>query len=80
MRHYAKLLRATLTAVLMLVAVSGALAGLLEDADDAYDRGDYTTALRLYRALADQGNADAQNSLGAMTIAAMARRRTMPKL
>ena len=66
MRHYAKLLRATLTAVLVLVAVSGALAGLLEDADDAYDRGDYTTALRLYRALADQGNAEAQNSLGAM--------------
>ena len=32
----------------------------------AYDRGDYATAVRLVRPLAEQGNAQAQNSLGAM--------------
>ncbi len=33
---------------------------------DAYDRGDYDTALKEWRPLADQGNASAQNSLGQM--------------
>ena len=33
---------------------------------DAYDRGDYATALKEWRPLADQGNASAQNSLGQM--------------
>jgi len=42
------------------------LAGPLEDADAAYRKQDYTTALRLYRPLADQGNAWAQNRLGVM--------------
>jgi hypothetical protein len=37
-----------------------------EDAAAAYDRGDYATALRLYRPLADQGDAPAQNDLGLM--------------
>lgn len=32
----------------------------------AYDKGDYTTALRLMRPLADQGLAAAQNNLGWM--------------
>ncbi len=67
MRHHARLLRTTLTASFMLLAIAGAtVAGPLEDADDAYKRGDYTIALPLYRALADHGNADAQESLGAM--------------
>jgi TPR repeat protein len=34
------------------------------DAAAAQRRGDYATALNLYRPLADQGNADAQNNLG----------------
>jgi hypothetical protein len=42
------------------------LAGPLEDAHAAYLKQDYTTALRLYRQLADQGNAWAQNRLGGM--------------
>jgi uncharacterized protein len=35
-----------------------------EDAAAAYDRGDYATALRLMRPLADQGDARAQAALG----------------
>ncbi len=38
----------------------------MEDADAAYDRGDYETALRLLRPLAEQGDAQAQNNLGVM--------------
>jgi TPR repeat protein len=36
----------------------------LEAGVAAYQRGDYTTALREWRPLAEQGNADAQNNLG----------------
>ena len=65
--HYTKLLRAMLTAQLLLVAIPGAaVAGPLEDALAAHDRGDDATSLRLIRPLADQGNADAQNNLGFM--------------
>ena len=35
---------------------------------DAYERGDYDTALKEWRPLADQGLAAAQNNLGAMYI------------
>jgi Sel1 repeat len=41
-------------------------AGPFEDAVAAHGRGDYATALRLWRPLADQGNAHAQFNLGAM--------------
>jgi TPR repeat protein len=43
-----------------------AFAGLFEDAWSAYGRSDYATAMRLFRRLADQGNADAQANLGFM--------------
>jgi uncharacterized protein len=66
MRHYAKLLRATLTASLMLAMAGAAVAGPLEDGQAAYQRGDYATALRLLRPLAEQGNATAQGTLGGM--------------
>ncbi len=36
----------------------------LDEATAAYDRGDYVTALRELRPLAEQGNADAQFSVG----------------
>jgi len=64
-----KILRALLITVLALSCTvnSGAsFAGPLEDSLTAYDRGDYATAVRLLRPLADQGNAQAQNGLGAM--------------
>jgi uncharacterized protein len=66
MRHYGKLLRAALTALLPVPIAVAAVAGPLEDATAAYSRGDYATALRLYRPLADQGNATAQDTLGSM--------------
>ncbi len=39
---------------------------MFEDAKAAYDRGDYATALRLLRPLAELGNAAAQHYLGKM--------------
>ena len=63
MRRCATVVRASL----MLVAIGGAAtAGPLEDAVAAYQRGDYVTALRLWRPLAEQGDADAQFHLGVM--------------
>src|SRR5271170_4185690 len=41
-------------------------AGPSEDADAAYRNGDYATALRLSRELAEQGDAMAQSRLGLM--------------
>lgn len=43
-----------------------AFAGPFEDAIAAYNRHEYGTALRLMRPLAEQGNADAQNGMGAL--------------
>src|SRR5882724_11990527 len=50
----------------MLALTGAALAGPLEDGQAAYNRGDYATALRLFRPLADKGDSDAQNALGIM--------------
>jgi TPR repeat protein len=51
----------------MLVALGGAAtADPLEDAVAAYQRGDYSTALRLWHLQAEQGDADAQFHLGVM--------------
>jgi TPR repeat protein len=67
MRHYTKLLHALLMTLLMLVAIAEAAhAGTLEDGEGAYSRGDYATAYRLFRPLANQGVADAQVNLGLM--------------
>ena len=41
-----------------------AFGGQFEDADAAYDRGDYATTYRLLKPLAEQGNAKAQYNLG----------------
>jgi uncharacterized protein len=67
MRHYTQLLRAAVTASLMLVAIGAtAVAGPLEDGVAAVKRGDYATALRLFRPLADQGDDVAQFDLGVL--------------
>jgi tetratricopeptide (TPR) repeat protein len=51
---------------LLAVAQSGvAAAGPLEDGQAAYQRGDFATALQIFRPLAEQGNAAAQRMLGA---------------
>ena len=45
---------------------SATLAGSWEDGMAAYNRGDYVPAIRLFRPLAEQGNAKAQKVLGVM--------------
>ena len=52
--------------VLALALFGTAIAGPLEDGAAAYQRGDYATAERLLRPLAEQGDVAAQASLGAM--------------
>jgi TPR repeat protein len=49
-----------------LMGTIAALAGPWEDGMAAYNRGDYMPAIRLFRPLAEQGNAKAQNLLGVM--------------
>ena len=58
-------LAAALTAWLMVAAVTGAaIAGPLEDARAAHGSGDYATAIRLFRPMAENGDAIAQYYLG----------------
>ena len=66
MRYYTRRFRALAMAVsLTLVAIRGAaVAGPLDDAEAAYGKSDYATALPLLLLLADQGNATAQYRLG----------------
>jgi uncharacterized protein len=67
LRQIAKLLRVTLAALLMQMAVAGtALAAGAYEAQIAYDKGDFATALKIYRALAEQGDAVSQYALGRM--------------
>jgi TPR repeat protein len=49
-----------------LLSASAAFGGPWEDGMAAYNRGDYTPAIRAFRTLAEQGNAKAQNVLGVM--------------
>jgi len=51
---------------LQLTGGFGAVAGPWEDGMAAYNRGDYVPAIRVFRSLAEQGNAKAQNVLGVM--------------
>jgi Sel1 repeat-containing protein len=61
------IIRAGITAVVLSLGLAAPLAAEpFEDALDAYRRGDYATAIRLWRPLADQGNAYAQFNLGFM--------------
>ena len=59
------LVRAMLAASIIAFP-STAIAEEYEDAASSYDRGDYATALRLFKPLADQGRAGAQYFLGFM--------------
>jgi uncharacterized protein len=61
-------LKYVFAAIILLLSCFPApvVAGPLEDAAAADDRGDYATALRLLRELADQGNDRAQFKLGGM--------------
>src|SRR5258706_4627272 len=55
-----------LIAALALGFSGGVIAGPMEDGQAAYDGGDYMTAQLLWRPLAEQGVARAQNNLGVM--------------
>jgi TPR repeat protein len=50
----------------LALTVTGASAGPVQDGEAAYEKGDYETALKLWRPLAENGDADAQRSLGFM--------------
>jgi len=50
----------------MLSFSHAAIAGDVEDGLAAAKKGDFATALRLWKPLAEQGNARAQNNLGFM--------------
>jgi hypothetical protein len=52
--------------IILLSLAAPVAAGPFEDATAAWGKGDYATALRLIRPLADQGNASAQYYLGSM--------------
>jgi TPR repeat protein len=49
-----------------IVSSLAAIAGPWEDGMAAYNRGDYVPASRVFRSLAEQGNAKAQTVLGLM--------------
>jgi TPR repeat protein len=49
-----------------ILGIAGAIAGPWEDGMASYNRGDYVPAIRLFRPLAEQGNAKAQSALGMM--------------
>jgi uncharacterized protein len=51
---------------LLMAVVETAFAGPIEDGASAYQKGDYETALNQWRPLAEQGDAEAQRSLGQM--------------
>ncbi|THD65527.1 MAG: sel1 repeat family protein [Bradyrhizobium sp.] len=55
-----------LVAATQIWGISGAHAGPWEDGMVAYNRGDYMPAIRLFRPLAERGNAKAQGLLGVM--------------
>jgi TPR repeat protein len=62
-RHLTRIL----AAFVLLAGISAtAWADDFEDAAAAYERGDYETAYRLIKLLAEQGDASAQNNLGLM--------------
>ncbi len=60
-------IKAAIVAVTLLVGFAvPASAGQFEDGMAAHNRGDYASALRLWRPLAERGNAGAQNNVGFM--------------
>ena len=50
----------------ILLSGAAAVAGPWEDGMVAYNRGDYVPAVKLFRPLAQSGNAKAQNAMGVM--------------
>jgi TPR repeat protein len=59
-------MRACLAAVLLVITVEAVVAGSLEEAKTAYDKGDFRSAERIYSELSNQGDRIAQLQLGLM--------------
>ena len=60
-------LKYVVAAILLMLSLAAPLAGgPLEDGYTAYTRGDFATAMRLMRPLADQGDVTAQTIVGLM--------------
>jgi TPR repeat protein len=59
-----RIARHALATILVLSTAAPAAAGSFEDGLNAASRGDYATAIRLWRPLADQGDSIAQTLLG----------------
>jgi uncharacterized protein len=60
-------IKAAVAALVLAVSFAGSVAaGPFEDGVAAYEKGDYATALRLMRPIAEQGDASAQHALGLM--------------
>lgn len=55
-----------LAVIALCLCVSGAQAGPFGDGFVAMNRGDFSTALRLWASLVNQGDAYTQNQLGVM--------------
>ena len=63
------MIRAVLLGLIVATVVAGvAPAGPLEDAQAAYERGDYATAQRLWGPLAEEGVAEAEVGLGRLSL------------
>ncbi len=60
------ILRSGFLALVIMALAVPAYAGPLEDGVAARQRGDYATAIRIWRPLAEQGHARAQSNLGFM--------------
>jgi TPR repeat protein len=59
-------LKHVVAAILLMLSLAAPAAGPLEDGYTAYTRGDFATAMRLMRPLADQGDVTAQTVVGLM--------------
>ena len=60
------MLRATLLALSLALSAPQVSADTLDDADNAYERGNFDTAAKIFKELAEQGDPDAQTNLGFM--------------
>ena len=56
-----------ISAVVVLIRLAAPAWAGFDEGTAAYNRGDYATALREWRPLAEQGDANAQYNLGLMT-------------
>ena len=59
-----KILVTLLVGLMLMIGGGIVCAGPRDEGWAAYDRGDYATAMRLWRPLAEHGNANAQLNLG----------------